>query len=232
MASTVATESSQSMIEVIADIEEHVGDAGRVGRADIVLAVDRQFDMQAVAAEQHRRRCSSIALVAGELVRLRQADAAPVLERDGQVAALERVCGGIRVRPVLERRDLVEECARPGDHALAAHRVVGPRLRCVAEDVRSVDGVVEGPPAGVGCIERIAGVCHRHHELWAGQVSDLLVDVIRFDREIGPLRLEVPDLLEVRAVRGRVEVVAAVLAMPAIEGVLQLLAAVEQRTVP
>ena len=63
-------------------------------------------------------------------------------------------------------------------------------------------------------------------------MSDFLVDVIRFDREIGPLRLEVPDLLEVRAVGGRVEVVAAVLAMPAVEGVLQLLAAVEQRTVP
>src|SRR5690606_41945987 len=67
-------------------LDHHVLDAGRVGGADGVTAVDLDLDVQAVVLEQDRPRRLRGAPVAGELAGPLQAGG-PLRQRDAQPAA-------------------------------------------------------------------------------------------------------------------------------------------------
>jgi hypothetical protein len=95
-----------------------------------------------------------------------------------------------------QRRDLVEQGPAPGDHPGAALFIVAAGRRPVAERVGAVEGVVEAAPAGVGGVERVAGVVDRNDQLRAGDLGDLGIDAGGADRE-GRRRIdEIADLAE------------------------------------
>ena len=87
-------------------------------------------------------------------------------------------------------------CARLGDDARAADRVVAGAARRAAvlgDGVGAVQRVVQAAPARVRGIQRIARVGHRHDELRAGDAGDLGIDVVRADREVRRLWLQIAD---------------------------------------
>ena len=212
-------------------LEDHVGDAGLVDRADRVRAVDLQLEVEPVLAQQHGRGGGRVAAVAGELIGHRQAGARAAGQRRLDVSRDDRVRLGVRVGARGQRHHVVEQGPHPGDDAVAADGVVGAVGRRVAHHVGAVDGVVERSPAGVGGVQRVARVVDRHDELRPGHLGDLRIDALGVDQEVRALRLQVLDLLQEGAVLGGVEAGAGMLAVPAVDRALQVLAPGEQRGV-
>ena len=101
-----------------------------------------------------------------------------------------------------EGDDVVEEGPGPGDHPVATLGVVGPSGRSVAEGIRAVEGVVERTPTGVGGVERVPGVRHRHDQLRTRLLGDLDIDSARPDRERLRILHQVADLTEEGVVPG------------------------------
>ena len=187
--------------------EHHIGHAGDVVLADVVPVVDLDLDVQAVVAQQDGARLRRIAAIADELRGIGQADqlgadrpisarlvepgVGDALEADDQPAVLHGVAPHLGMRALGERRDLVEEALGPGEHLGAAHGIVAAAARgavVLGQHVGAVERVVEAAPAGVGGVERVAGVGDRHHQLRAGDVGDLGIDVGGVDGEVGALR--------------------------------------------
>ena len=91
----------------------------------------------------------------------------------------------------------IEEVTSPGDHALAPNRVVGSaafRAIVLGYGVSAVQRVIQTAPACVGGIERVARIHHGHHELRAGNLRNLRVDVVSGDAEGSRLGVQVTDL--------------------------------------
>jgi hypothetical protein len=158
-------------------LEHDIGHAGGVAAADGRAAVDAQVDVDAVVAQQHRRRRRRVALPARQRRGVGQADAAAAGERDHQRrgtafgGGLDAVADAVAVAAGCQRHGLVEEVARESDDARAAHRVVGRAARGTAvlgEGVGTVERVVQRAPARVGGIQRVARVEQRHHQLRPG----------------------------------------------------------------
>ena len=123
---------------------------------------------------------------------------------------------------LLEGHHVVEEAPDPGHHPLTPDRVVGPAGGQVAEYVGAVHRVVQRAPAGVGRIEGVAGVGHRHHQLGTGELGDLGVDAGRLDRERLPRRHQVADRGEELPVAGRVVRRAPQVAVPGVDLLLEV----------
>ena len=137
--------------------------------------------MQAVVGQQDDRRARGGRPDSRRAARASRARRrAAVGERHGEPPALDPVAGRVPVRALRERRDLVEQVAREGDHPRAAHRVVvGAALAAavLGDRVGAVERVVQAAPARIGGVQRVARVGHRHHELRAGDGADLGIDV-------------------------------------------------------
>ena len=215
-------------------LDDDVGDARRVGAADRVGAVDHDLDMQAVVRQQHQARVGRGALVAVETVGEAERRFAAADQRDDEAAVLDAIVRGAGVRAGGERGDQVERRLGLGDHAGAAHGIVGFPLAGAAilgDRVGAVERIVEAAPARVGRVERVAGVRDRHHELRPGDLGDLRVDVGGGDRLRLGLRLEIADLVQETHVGGLVGRPGAMLAMPGVELRLQGVAVGEQLAV-
>ena len=118
----------------------------------------------------------------------------------------------------------IQEVPRPGDHALAADRIVGAaafRAIILGYGVGAIQRVVQTAPARVRRIERIAGIHDRHHELRARNLRNLRVDVVSGDAEGGRLGMQVADLPEKCLVGIGVKRFALVVAMPLVNLRLQ-----------
>ena len=75
---------------------------------------------------------------------------------------------------------MVQERARVGDDAGPSdgiEGVAGGGAVGGVDGVGAIEGVVETAPAGVGGVERVAGVHHGHDELRAGDAGDLVIGV-------------------------------------------------------
>ncbi len=198
--------------------EHHVGHAGCIAGADRRAAVDADFQMQAVVAQQHRRRRRRVALPADQRGAASERRRRAALQRDHQPAAFDAVAGGVRMRAAFERRRLIEEAARIGDHLGAALRVVArPGRPGLRNRVGAVERVVERAPARIGSVERVARVEHRHHQLRAGLARQLVVDVGGRRLHIGRRRHQVADRLEKAAVGRHVGDRTRVAGMPLVE---------------
>ena len=183
--------------------QSHVRDAGRIVLTDRVLPVDANDRAQPVPLQHHARGRIGLTHVALELRRIGQRHH-PVLARHPlQRAAADAVAGQVGMARPLHRRDLVQDRLGGGDHARPAGGVVLPRGRSVAQRVGAVERVVERAPAGVGGVDRVARVGHRHHELRPGHLGDLGIGAGRVDLEVRPLRHEVADLAQERRNRPR-----------------------------
>ena len=213
--------------------QHQVAHAGRIGLADGGAAVDADVEVDAVVLEQHRRGRRRIALVADEDRRVGQRGAA-ARQRDHELAILHAVAGRILVRCTGQCRGLVEHFAREGDHLGAARRVVALALFGAVgfgNRVGAVERVVQRTPARVGGVERVAGVQDRHHQLRAGLLGQLGIDV--GGRGLGALGRgqQVADLLEEGAVGRHVGDRAGVGLVPGVHLGLQAVAFGQQRDV-
>ena len=118
----------------------------------------------------------------------------------------------------------IEEVPCPGDHPLAADRVIGAAALCASVlgyGVGAVQRVVETAPARVRRIERVSRIHDRHHELRAGDLRNLRIDVVSGDAEWGGLGVQVTDLPEEGLVGRGIESLALMIAMPLINLCLQ-----------
>ena len=214
--------------------QQDVLDAGGVVPADGVAAIDGDLDVEAVVAEQDRRRRGRVAAIAGELGGVGQPRRGAVLERGAQRAAGHRVGGDVGVAAAGQRHDAVEELPRTGDDAGAADRVVLGRAFAAAvlgDGVGPVERVVEAAPAGVGGVQRVARIRHRHDELRPCDGRDLGIDVGGLGREALAFGHQVADLPEHRLVLRQVDRLVVVLAVPGVDAALQLFPLGEQLAV-
>ena len=185
-------------------LQNHVGDTGRIGLADRVLAIDDDLDVQPVATKQDRRRLLRASPEAHELPAIGKFHLAAGRGRDDQRAITHGKSGRIAPGPV-EGHALVEKLAREGHDLRSARGVVAARLRHAAHCVGAIERIVERPPAGVGRVESIAGVGDGNHELGAREFADLGVDIAGRHGEGTVFLDQIPDLLEERLVGAEID---------------------------
>ena len=203
---------------------QHVFHAGGVGAANGAAGVDLNLEVQTVVFQQHRARRGGLTLVADELLRLRQGGLRAAAQGHLQLAGDHGIGTGVGVRALGQRRRLVEEGAGEGDHLGAAYFVVAralARTTLFADRVGAIQGVVQRAPAGVGSVQCVACVHHRHYQLWASLGGDFAVDVGGAGLNLLRLRQQVTDGAEEGAVGGHVGDRAGVGAMPVIQLALQ-----------
>ena len=163
--------------------------------------------MQAVVDQQHRRGRLGLTGVAGELARVGQ-PRRPLGQIDEQLSVRHLETGGIGVGARRQRRSLVEELARIGDHLVATNLVIArPLFGAVAfrNDVGAVQRVIQRAPASIGRVQREPRVEDRHHQLRAGGRRDFVVDAGGGDGEVTGFGQQVTDFSEELAVSVHVE---------------------------
>ena len=128
---------------------------------------------------------------------------------------------------------LVEKISRKGDDLCAALRVVAAAAGCLGfgYHVGAVQRIVQAAPTGVGRVERVTCIAHRHHQLGAGNMGNFRIDVRGTDRERLLLGDQVADLGQQRLVLGVIESRAGILPVPRINLRLQFVASLQQRGV-
>ena len=125
----------------------------------------------------------------------------------------------------------IQKVPCPGNHAITPRRVVRAtafRPAVLGDGIGTIEGVIQAAPAGVGGIECVARVHHRHHQLWAGDAGDLRVHVICGDAKGGRLGVQITDLPQKCLIGTCVKCIALVGAMPVVNLCLQGLALREQ----
>ena len=183
--------------------QHQVAHTGGIGFADGGAAVDADIEMQAVVLQQHGRRVRRVALVAGELCRVLEAGAGTALHCNDKCAAFDAVSRGIGMRALGQRGRFIEHTAGEGNDLGAALFVVAGALFTaigLRNRVGSIERVVQAAPAGIGGIERVAGIQDGHHKLRAGLEREFVVDVGGGGLHVGRLGHEVADALKKGAV--------------------------------
>ena len=151
-----------------------------------------------------------------------------------QRAILDLIALGVLMRTAVERGGVIEEGARPGDHFRAALRVVaGAAFGAVGvwDRICAVKGVVQAAPTGVGGVERIARIHHRHDELRACDIRDLIIHIRGFDDEIRAFGQQIADFGQVSLVGVRIPGPTFAGAMPGVDLGLQIVAHGQQLAV-
>ena len=213
---------------------QHVLHPGGVGAADGAGRVDLDLEVQAVVLQQHGARRGGLALEADEFLRLRQGSLYTAAQGNLQLAGDHGIGADVGVRALGQRRGLVEEGAGEGDHLGAAHFVVARPLAgatLFADRIGAVQGVVQRSPAGIGGVQCVAGVHHRHHQLRAGLGGDLAVDIGGGRLDLLRLRQQIADGFEEGAVGAHVGDRAGMGAMPGIQLALQAITLGQQGAV-
>ena len=102
-----------------------------------------------------------------------------------------------------QRSGQIEHGARLGDDLGAAGRVEalaarGPTL--VGNGVGAIKRVIETSPAGVGRVERVAGIRHGHDQLRSGDPSNFGIDVSCRDRASWRFRQQIANFAQKRLI--------------------------------
>ena len=185
-----------------------------------MLGVDLDLEVQPVVDQQHCGGLAGITLPPGELTRIG--------EGRHECSCFDPVLVDVGMASFGQRRNPVEEVTGPGDHAVSSGRIVGAGFGQVAKRIGAVQRVVERAPTGVGSVECIASVHHRHDELRSGRERELGVDVRGGHAEVRTFGYQVADLLEEGAVLGRIVRLTTTGLVPSVDGGLKLLAPFEQ----
>ena len=130
-----------------------------------------------------------------------------------------------------QRGHFVQEALGPGDDLIAASRVVAAALGLAADGVGAVQGVIQAAPAGVGGVERVAGVHDGHDQLRAGHLGDGVIDVGGVDGEVGAFGHQIADLGQEGLVGGHVLDGTGVGAVPVVELLLDVVTLGQQGAV-
>ena len=139
------------------------------------------------------------------------------------------------MRAAGERGDFIQKPLGPLEHLVAAHGIVAApagRAARFGNRIGAVQRIVEAAPTGVGRIQRIARVGHRHHELGAGNARYLVVHVLGVDAEVVPLLNQISDRAEKSPVGRNVEGFTFAGTMPFVDLHLQSIALGQQRAIP
>ena len=209
--------------------QRDVANAGRICLSDHAVGIDEHHRVQAVGGEIEPIGVVVLALEARIL--------RGVLERgfarhrfDLQIAVLEIEAGGIGPFSACKRNAVIKEGLCPGYDAGATVGIVAAGLGQVAQRVGSIERVVERAPAGIGRVERVAGVHHRDDELRSGDGRDFRVDIFGGDLNRAAFRHQITDLTQEGLIRfhvgGRT-----ILAIPGVDLFLQRVAPGEKRAV-
>src|SRR6056300_965253 len=143
-----------------------------------------------------------------------------------EFVAVDPKVGRTLVAPRFERYALIEESSCVVDDSSASFFAVGTVWWKVTEDIRSVQRIVERPPASINGVDRIPGIRHRNDELRAGDGCDFRVDSFGCNAERFALRNEVADRFEEGPIA--VRSTDAVLAVPVVNQALQTLTLVKE----
>ncbi len=207
---------------------------GGIVRPDGGGGVELDLDVEPVVAQQKLPWRRRLAEIARELPGPLQPGFPPLIEPDHQCPVADGEAARRLPARAVEWRRHVEEPPRPGDHRRPPQRIVaapaGPALG-LGNGVGAIERVVERSPAGVGGVQCVAGVHHRHHQLRPGDLGDLGIDAGRGDAELRPLRHQIADIRQEGAV-GRDVARQPVRAVPVVELPLQALPRGEQGPVP
>ena len=188
--------------------------------------------MQAMVDEEHQRGRVHIAVIARETRGVFQAAGRATLEGDDEGAIDDGVAGGVRMAARGERRDGVEHLPRLGDDLGAAGGIVAlaaGSIALVGDRIGAVERIIEAAPAGVGGVQRIAGVGHGHDQLRPGDAGDGVVHILGADGGGGGLGQEIADLAKEGLVSDRVMGLALVGHMPGVDLGLQIVAHRQKR---
>ncbi len=188
-------------------LHDDVADVRGVARADRIVRVEQDFEMQAVVMEDQRGGMGGLAAMARQGAGIGQTGCRSAAERDFQDPVTDGVGRGVGVGTIGQRDGVVQELAREGDDARATYGVVtlaAGRAIILGNDVGAVQGVVKAAPARIGGIERIACVAHRHDKLRAGLSGDFAIDVGGRDRHLTGHLLQIADRVQEGAVCGRI----------------------------
>ena len=133
----------------------------------------------------------------------------------------------------LQRHNAVQELAAPLDDLVTTNLVVTSALLLTVllrDRIGAVEGIVQGTPAGIRCVQCEAGVQDRHHQLRTAGRADLRVDVLGRNLEVARLVDQVADLLQEGLVLLRI-LGTLVLGIPGVHLLLQLITSVQQLAV-
>jgi len=198
-----------------------------------MAGVDLDFNMQAVVDQQDALWRSDITAITNKLGRILQTGFASG-GFDHQLAVNDAVAGRLAVRTAGQRRRIVQQLTRPGNHLGAAPGVVGAALlgtACVTDHVGTVQGIVQAAPTGVGGVQGVTGIHHRHHQLRASNRPDFLINVGSGHAERLAFRQQVTDLGQERLVLGHIDGLALTGLMPGVDLCLNRIAFGQQRLV-
>ena len=189
--------------------------------------------MQVVVAQEHGGRIGRLALVADELGRIHEAGLAAVLQRHDERPVPIRIAGRIAVAAAGQGGRTVQHLTGAFHYLGAAGLVVaaGAGGLLLGDGVGAVKGIIEAAPAGIGGVERVAGVGDRHHELRTRDTGDLVVHMLRPDGKILGLGQHIADIPQEALVIRLVEGLAGPRAVILVDLGLELVADGEQRAV-
>ena len=215
--------------------EQQIADTSGVRFADRVFAVDLNFDVQPVMLEQYRSRRSGIAAEPhqrGHSQGGADRSAPTRCSTDHELAVAYAIPQRVAMRAGIKREVMVEKFAPVGDHLGAAYRVIrtAPYSSIgFRQHIGAIECVVQTAPTGVGRIERVACIAHRHHQLRARDVGDLRIDVRGINGKRGAFRDEIADLTQHRLVRRAKPTDTGAFLVPLVKARLQRRALGEQR---
>src|SRR5690554_1013465 len=146
--------------------QNDVFDTSGIGLADRAVGVNLDVNVQAVVFQQYGCRRSGITSVANQLCIIAQAAVAAAFHGDNQLAVFDAVAGSISVGASRQRSSCIQEVATPGNYLVTANLVVAGgdfRTTFFADGIGTIQGVIQGTPAGIGRVQGKTCVGYRNH---------------------------------------------------------------------
>ena len=198
-----------------------VCDSGVVTATHPAAGVHAEFHVQTVPGQQDRP-----ITMAGELGRVHQIRS-PGRGPDRERPRGHRIVGHIGMAGVREWEQLIQQLIGGRDHLGTASLVVpGNELVVLEQSVGAVQRVEEGPPAGVGRVQRIARHGGGDDQLWSRNGRDLSVDTCDLQAHRARVRHQIADVAQEAFVVGNLGHAAR--SMPLVQSRLEGVAAIEQ----
>src|SRR5882672_5253671 len=197
-----------------------------------MIAVEVKFDVQAMVSQKNEFGRSHPASIAGEFIGFDLASFGVVVQPYDKLLAADAISSGLLMAPRCEGKTLIEKLPGERNYPGSSFRIVRPApLTAVslADDIGSIERVVETSPAGIGGVQRVARIHHWNHKLRTGDLRNLFIHLARAHLKVGSFRQKVANLAEEFLVILSVERFAGTRFMPGIDFRLQLVSSFEQR---
>ncbi|MBS1168518.1 MAG: hypothetical protein H6R00_4543 [Proteobacteria bacterium] len=175
-------------------LDEDVGDAGRIARPGRLSPIEVDVDVQAIPPQKNAGWFLRIAAIADKNLGVGKFLFVAIGEAHLEAAPINNVGDDVGVAARLKRGSPVEDHLGARHHRLRPFGIESPLGRGRAKGIGPVEGVIEAAPAGVGGVQRVAGVHHRHDELRPSYLGDLRIDAGGLDRERCRFGHDVTDL--------------------------------------